>query len=73
MNTKETKKSWGIWSPWGGLWNEAFYNRQRAMAFAVERCIGAGEFERLETTEKRWKLAYRRGHRLVRVTVTLSS
>jgi hypothetical protein len=66
------QKSWGVMSPNGTLWHEAFYNKRRAMAYATRRNIGAEEYERLGNDSARWKLAYRRGYRLVRVTVSAS-
>lgn len=65
-----SRKAWGLADPNGSVWFESFANKQRAMSFAVQRCIGAGEYAGLMNDSDRWKLAYRRGFRIVPVCVT---
>ena len=54
------------------LCGDAFRTRKQAMQFATERGMGANDYERMGHLEPRWKDCYRRGHRIVRVTVSES-
>jgi hypothetical protein len=48
---------------------ETFRTKQQAMAWAVERVIVANEYHEAGTLSKRWRIAYRRGWRIVRAEV----
>lgn len=62
--------TWGIRDPHDGLWPEAFRYRRIAVTHAVYYSLTVSEYTRLKTDTARWRLAYRRGYRIVRVRVT---
>ena len=66
---KRAVRAWGLADPDGSVWYESFAFRRRAIAFAVQRCMGAHEYERLGNDSARWRLARRRGYRVIRVEV----
>jgi hypothetical protein len=66
---KDVRRAWGLADPNGDLWFETFAFKRRAIEFAVQRCIGAGEYERLGNDSARWQLAYKRGFRILPVDI----
>lgn len=73
MKTSLQNNRWFAWgcvnTRLGDAFIEVFGTKQQMIDYAVQRCMGAHEYDRAGTNTKRWKIAYRRGWRLKRCRV----